>query len=391
MVARDDAATSGGAVQSAHAEAGESEPDAKRPRMAAREVQFGKHCRCTFGAAGSDALLQPLTDSKALLDKEDWAALRNALERDGYLYLREALPRHDVDAARQHVLDTFAEKGDILDARRPVSEGALRERCGFGCIPFLEGKNATTHSQQLLQVFEGERIRQIFRGVLDSESVISFDYKWLRGMPRESFTGAHMDSVYMSRGTPKLLTCWIPFGENPLEVGALAILEGSHRSPAYARLRETYGSMDHEAVGLDGSGWFSEDPQEVLKLFGGQWKTADFSPGDLLCFTMHTLHMSTSNVTDKVRISADVRWQSALEPVDPRYIGDVGKTLEQQSVAGAWNVKEDEVLENAKNAKDRVASVANKLKSKSAEVQKVTISELRKQWGFPVPEGVILK
>ena len=33
----------------------------------------------------------------------------------------------------------------------------------------------------------------------------------------------------MSRGTHELLTCWIPYGEVPLEVGGLMLLEGSHR------------------------------------------------------------------------------------------------------------------------------------------------------------------
>ena len=46
----------------------------------------------------------------------------------------------------------------------------------------------------------------------------------------------------------------------------------------------------HEAIGLDGSGWFTEDPEEVLRLFGGgggggespRWCTADFEAGDVL-------------------------------------------------------------------------------------------------------------
>lgn len=88
---------------------------------------------------------------------------------------------------------------------------------------------------------------------------------------------AHMDTVYMSRGnhasshtilnltssgsasgSPNLLTCWVPFGENPTEMGSLAILEGSHTAAEFERLRETYGKMDHERDHLDGSGWFTE-------------------------------------------------------------------------------------------------------------------------------------
>ena len=57
---------------------------------------------------------------------------------------------------------------------------------------------------------------------------------------------------------------------------------------------------------LDGTGWFSKDPREIKRLFGGEWKSADFEAGDLLVFTMQTMHMSTTNITDKVRLSADL-------------------------------------------------------------------------------------
>ena len=36
---------------------------------------------------------------------------------------------------------------------------------------------------------------------------------------------------------------------------------------------------------------------------------------------MKTIHMSTTNTTDKARISCDVRWQLASEQVDNRYFG----------------------------------------------------------------------
>ena len=141
----------------------------------------------------------------------------------------------------------------------------------------------------------------------------------MRGVPKDQYTGAHVDWVYMGHGTSNLLTCWVPVGDIPVEMGTLAVCEGSHRLPEFARLRETYEKMDWERDNLDGSGWFTDDPAEITHLFGGQWKTADFAAGDILLFGMATVHMSTPNTTRQVRISADVRWQPAAEPVDPRY------------------------------------------------------------------------
>ena len=43
--------------------------------------------------------------------------------------------------------------------------------------------------------------------------------------------GAHVDNVYMGRGTSNLLTIWTPFGDNPIEMGSLAVVESSHKMP----------------------------------------------------------------------------------------------------------------------------------------------------------------
>ena len=52
-----------------------------------------------------------------------------------------------------------------------------------------------------------------------------------RGVYTEGFTGAHMDSVYMSWGTKDLYTMWTPFDDIPVEMGTLAMCQGSHSLP----------------------------------------------------------------------------------------------------------------------------------------------------------------
>ncbi|GMH63425.1 hypothetical protein TL16_g03709 [Triparma laevis f. inornata] len=253
-----------------------------------------------------------------------YAELRARLAEDGYLYMKGLNDRATTLAARDVVLDHFAEQGGVLVGKdvAPRQEGVLEARCGVGCVPFMEGANAVTHHKAVLGgVLESTAMRQFFDGLFGSESR-TFDFKWLRGVPTGRFTGAHSDIVYMGRGTPELITSWLPFGENPVEMGTLAILAGSHNLPGFAQLRETYGAMDHERDRLDGTGWLTMDPAEPAR-FGGKWLTADFEPGDVLIFGMQTMHMSTTNVTGCVRISCDVRWQAAAEPADPRYVGEI--------------------------------------------------------------------
>lgn len=54
-----------------------------------------------------------------------------------------------------------------------------------------------------------------------------------RGMYHEGFTGAHVDNVYMNRGTQQLFTMWTPLDDVPVEMGTLTMCEGSHRLPGY--------------------------------------------------------------------------------------------------------------------------------------------------------------
>ena len=44
--------------------------------------------------------------------------------------------------------------------------------------------------------------------------------------------------------------------------------------------------------------------------------------GDLLVFSMFTMHASTDNHTRRIRLSSDTRYQLAGEPVDERWIGE---------------------------------------------------------------------
>lgn len=237
------------------------------------------------------------------------------------------------------------ELGDKLDPSEPAVQGVLLSRCGSDCVPFMEGKKSITHSDAVRAVLEGRPAVDFFRILLGGE-VLSFDYKWLRAVPRDGFTGAHVDNVYMGRGTERLLTMWTPvgmasvffflllsllfclvslsyppppkFGDASVAMGTLAMLHLSkdeRAQPVFRKFIETYGSMDVEAEHLQGTGWFTTDPLELQQLLGGHWRTANFRAGDVLIFNMHQPHMSTSNTTRLARISCDTRWQLAADKV----------------------------------------------------------------------------
>ena len=363
--------------------------------MAAREVQFGSrrvmfpgphlgHLRRSFVAIPDVA-----EGGGGAEGGSTFAELRARLADDGYLFLPGLNDRATTLAARDVVLDHFAAQGGVLVDTdvAPRQEGVLEARCGVGCVPFMEGANAvTSHPKVLDGVLESAAMRTFFDGLFGVESR-TFDFKWLRGVPTGRFTGAHCDIVYMGRGTHELVTSWLPFGENPVEMGALAVLAGSHTLPGFAQLRSTYGTMDHERDGLDGTGWLSLDPAEPAR-FGGKWLTADFSPGDILVFGMQTMHMTTTNVTGRVRISCDVRWQPAWAPADPRYVGEID--IGSFAKAGLGKEEADGVavgptLRNGEKERQHGAATAAKV----AAEPKVTIGELKAKWGIMPDESEV--
>ena len=73
-------------------------------------------------------------------------------------------------------------------------------------------------------------------------------------------------------------------------------------------------------------GHFISDPVAITETYGGQWRTTSFRAGDLLILTMFTMHTSTKNQSDRWRLSSDIRFQPAQDPVDARWVGEEAVT-----------------------------------------------------------------
>ncbi|TVQ23886.1 MAG: phytanoyl-CoA dioxygenase [Spirochaetaceae bacterium] len=257
-----------------------------------------------------------LTDSSPLVGDRD--ALRERFDRDGYLYLPGFIDPQKVTDARERILDYMAER-EALVPGQPVLDGVMPKG---GKTVSMMGRNPITTDPAVLRALEAEELFEFFADFY-GEPPLTFDYKWLRAVGNESFTGSHFDVVYMGRGSLNVNTVWIPLGDIPIAHGTLAICEGSHRAPGFEKLRATYGQMDVDRDNVEG--WFSENAEEILERFGGRWLTADFKPGDILTFGLYTLHASTTNTTNRYRLSCDVRFQPSSEPIDERWVGTTPK------------------------------------------------------------------
>ena len=260
--------------------------------------------------------LGQLRASQSLLG--DPPALHARMSEDGYLLLRGLIDRAKVERARETVLDHMNEQ-NVLSPGAPVLEGVM-PRGGRGA----KLQRIASH-EDVQNVLEADELFAFFAAYF-GEPALTFDYKWMRAVGNEQYTGAHYDFVYMGRGSRKLHTVWIPFGDSTVDHGTLAVCRGSHNLPAFAPIRDTYGRMDVDRDGIDG--WFTKDPMEIVEKFGGEWQTTEFFMGDVILFGMHTMHASTTNLTNRFRLSCDVRFQPASEPADERWVaGGPGHTV----------------------------------------------------------------
>lgn len=259
-----------------------------------------------------------LEDSAGI--RHDDAALRGKMESDGYIYIRGFFPRSAVTDARMALLKKLNESR-IFDPDFPLQEGVLKP----GVNPRFDGE-AWKNQPAVDRIVFGPEILRFYSQLLCGD-IRHFDHVWLRTMGPGQGTAPHCDVVYMGRGTRRLYTAWIPYGEVPIEVGGLMILEKSHLQAD--RIKNYLESdVDTYCVNIpDRDGWkhggqLSNNPRSLREKMGGRWLTAEFLPGDFLTFRMDTIHGSIDNRTPRIRLSTDTRYQRRDEPIDERWIGD---------------------------------------------------------------------
>jgi hypothetical protein len=268
-----------------------------------------------------------LRESNDLLG--DYEALRSRMAEDGYLYLPGFLDRSELTAARLAICEVLDEEG-VLDPDFPIERAIAREGTKLAFRPDIANKGPAR--EPIRQVAYGERMMSFYRDLLGGEPM-HYEYSWLRTVAPGKGTYPHCDVVYMGRGTKNVFTAWIPFGDIPLEVGGLVVVEGSHRDE---ELRFTYGTLDVDAVctnkesvrqpnaaGFPGFGAISYDMRATRERLGRRLLTArEFRMGDLLTFSLFTVHGSLDNHSHEIRFSTDTRYQLASEPADERWIGE---------------------------------------------------------------------
>lgn len=243
------------------------------------------------------------------------ADLAARLEADGYLLLRGAHGAEAVAVARAEVMARLRAVDEIEGDDGRVTGRSRRAELHGDLGSFWR---SVSEGPALRGVVHGARITSCMTRLF-GEPAAPFSFVWLRAMAPGRASPLHVDHPYMNRGTRRLVTVWTPLGDVNRRDGALYVLEGSHHWPL---LKQQFQGLD---VDRDPGrpGHIAEHPIDLAQQHRARLLTTDFRRGDCLVFGMFTAHASFDNASGsgRVRLSCDVRFQPAGDPMDERFSG----------------------------------------------------------------------
>ena len=229
---------------------------------------------------------------------DDVEALDAIFHRQGYLFFRNVLDTGQVREVKGDFVRELQKQGFVRPGlSEPIWTGRGVDDLDDDAVYRLEYYPKLIDSDKTQEFFQ-----RLFR-----EPVFTFRSCTVRyTMPNDEVHGspAHQDHFYINH-TTDFRTMWIPLMDIDREVGGLAVGEGSHKRG----LRE-HVEQDVYSYVLKGRKQKGVELQEVHE----PWLTTSYRPGDVVVFHPHTLHWAPGNMSDRIRLSIDVRCQPASSP-----------------------------------------------------------------------------
>lgn len=168
--------------------------------------------------------------------------LRKRYNEDGYLFLKQLLPREDVLSARQKYFQFLENTGILKDGTQPV-EGIFNplkspeDFPGFGSGTPGKGEHAEDFVTRALDAHYQDWYTQDFckhSVLLDfiaeftgwGQNTLGMKRSLLRNnVPSSTPIGVHYDQIFLRYGDPTSVTAWVPMGDIKLSGGGLMYLE----------------------------------------------------------------------------------------------------------------------------------------------------------------------
>ena len=270
--------------------------------------------------------MSPFLDSSCL--KEDGAAMMERLDRDGYLFVQELLPRQDVLRVQRRLLQK-AFKGGWLDPTTPFEAGIANNEaaCKDPEETYMEVFPNLWKDEELHRLRTHPRVLELFDTIFGEQTLVHPTFVQRNIFPQRSgfdfTTRPHQDKPNIGGDTNYAM--WAPLGDCPVEKGSLAIAAGSHK----------YGVLDIKVSSGAGG-------MEIAVPIPGKWMTGPFSAGDVLIFSDETVHQAIPNQTLEIRQSFDARYQPASHTICENQLSPYPGCGSWEEVYADWDSKDQQ-------------------------------------------------
>lgn len=231
----------------------------------------------------------------------DPVRLRALLAERGYLLLRGAL---DADLVRRVRDDLIAILHDCHILESPEAPPTWSGGPPPTEEEYLVYYERAVRLDSFNRLAESPEVRAVLEAIYDGPVQV-WTQRLLRIIPPDPEgaaplgVGAHQDgSPQLGYLTQDFCTAWIPLTDIDERLGGLAVVPGSHRGGVRAQTGAASSSLKT-----------AKDQVFELPSADEEWVTTTYSPGDLVVFASMTLHKGMPNVSDRLRLSCDFRYQ----------------------------------------------------------------------------------
>lgn len=254
--------------------------------------------------------------------------LKDQYANQGYLWLKGLLDREEVIKFRHRFFSSFGNTNLLkpgTDAAEGIFSGEAEDKRLTNKVLMEQARSAAYESFCLQP-----RLWQFLEPLLEGPSYLH-KRKIIRHMTPGSAqaTPAHYDLIYLRGGTDSVVSCWVPIGDIPLEVGGLTYLEGSDtmgREMEAEFARKSADLPPEERISaynenmMEG-GWIGRDLPSMADKFDTRWLIADYEAGDVVVHSPYMIHASLANRDPKkrIRLSTDIRFQNVRDEIDARW------------------------------------------------------------------------
>lgn len=212
-------------------------------------------------------------------------ALDAIWDEQGYWFFRGVIDKDAVNALKDAYMGELKTLALIdADATEPMWNGRPIEK--------FPATFHSLHKRKLWQKFvEVPAIKRFFEDVLNDEiRWIPMDYYRVvppkKGPEAGKNLGVHQDGG--ANPGMEFVTCWMALADIDEKVGGLVIAAG----------QEKRGYLSYDG----GNAAFTDGP-----IPDESWSTAHYRPGDVVIFTPTMPHYGAGNISDRFRLSLDIR------------------------------------------------------------------------------------